>query len=387
MKTILTALLLVVFAGATGAAQSVPSFAWVQWDADARPHVRAIVSGSGCPNVTVGGKDFPMALRSGPQGNFTDSVCDAPYPAGASGAHVGAIPLPRVPRAPARIVVFGDSGCRLKGAEVQACNDPQRWPFAPLARAMAALHPDLVIDVGDYYYRETPCPASGVDCSGSPYGDRTESWDADYFVPVAPLFATAPFIHVRGNHEDCKRSPFGWARYLSGLPAATCTEHEAPVMIGFDNLQVAQVDSAYGDETNAADPLFVADEAFVDKHAGSRETWLATHRPPVAYLGAHRSGDAAGTHLAAVLSGHIHIFAAASFAAEEPLLIVGTGGDNLEAAPKVQWVHDTLGALTDVHFGFAVLDRSADGWDVRVYGLDGAISHRCRLAARMLACS
>ena len=227
-----------------------------------------------------------MTLRSGPQGNFTDSVCDVLYPAGASGAHVGAIPLPPVPRAPARIVVFGDSGCRLKGAEVQACNDPQRWPFAPLVRAMAALHPDLVIDVGDYYYRETPCPASGVDCSGSPYGDRTESWDADYFVPVAPLFATAPFIHVRGNHEDCKRSPYGWARYLSGTSGGDVHRTRSA---GDDRLrQPASRAGRFGlrRETDRR-TLFVADEEYVDAHAGNRETWLATHRPPVAYLGAH----------------------------------------------------------------------------------------------------
>jgi hypothetical protein len=386
MKTIVTVLLLIALGGTTVAAEPATSYAWVQWDADALPHARAIVNGSECPKLTVGAISYPMALRAGAQGNFTDSVCDAPYPGGAKDAHIGSIALPAVPRAPARIVVFGDSGCRLKGAEVQACNDPQRWPFAPLVRAMAALHPDLVIDVGDYYYRETACPTTVVDCGGSPYGDRTESWVADYFAPATPLFAAAPFIHVRGNHEDCKRSPFGWARYLSGLAVPACSEHEAPVLIGFNNLQVAQVDSANGDETNPADPLFVADEQFVNAHAGNRETWFATHRPPVAYLGVHQNDEVNGTHLATVLSGHIHIFAAASFPNELPLMIVGTGGDNLEAGPAVKWVHDTIGALTDVRFGFAVLARAGKGWNVNVHALDGTISHRCRLEARKLTC-
>ena len=387
MKMMLTAFLLIAVAGAAGAAQPVATSAWVQWDADALPHARAIVPGFACPNLEVGATSYPMALRAGPQGNFTDSVCDAVYPSGSSGAHVGAIALPIVPRAPVHIVVFGDSGCRLKGAEVQDCNDPRRWPFASLARAMAALRPDLVIDVGDYYYRETACPPSGVDCAGSPYGDRTESWQADYFEPVAPLFAAAPFIHVRGNHEDCKRSPLGWARYLSGLTAATCIEHEPPVMIGFDNLQVAQVDSAYGDEKKPTDPQFVADEQFVNAHAGARETWLATHRPPVAYLSAHENGDLNGTHLAAILSGHIHLFGAASFPNEEPLLIVGTGGDNLDTGSTVNWVRDALGALIDVRFGFASFDRAGSGWDVNVHDLKGTITHRCRLDARRLSCS
>jgi hypothetical protein len=252
---------------------------------------------------------------------------------------------------------------------------------------MASQRPDLVIDVGDYYYRETACPPSGVDCTGSPYGDRTESWTADYFAPVAPLFAVAPFIHVRGNHEDCKRSPFGWARYLSGLPSVACSYHEAPVMIGFDNLQVAQVDSANGDGSNASDPLFVADEQFVDAHAGGRETWLATHRPPVAYLAAHQFGDDNGTHLAAVVSGHLHLFAAASFPSEAPLMIVGTGGDNLEDGKAVNALRTALDALVDVRFGFAVFERAGQGWDVNVHALDGTISHRCRLENRTVRCS
>jgi hypothetical protein len=381
-------LLVFAIAGASraGAAPEVTS-AWVQWDADARPHARAIVTGSACPDLTVGGRVYPMELRSAPGGNFTDGVCDIAYPSGATGAHIGALPLPSVPHAPQRIVMFGDSGCRLKGAEVQACNDPQRWPFARLARAMAEQRPDLVIDVGDYYYRETACPPSTVDCTGSPYGDRTASWTADYFAPVAPLFAVAPFIHVRGNHENCKRSPRGWARYLSGLPADRCVDHELPVMIGFDNLNVAQVDSANGNGNNPDDPLFLADEEAVDAAAGSRETWLATHRPPVAFLAAHETGDGNGTHLAAIVSGHIHLFAAASFPNEEPLLIVGTGGDNLEDASAVDALHAALGATTDRRFGFAVFERSGNGWNVNVHALDGTISHRCRLENRTLRCS
>jgi hypothetical protein len=326
-------------------------------------------------------------LRAEPRAPFSDGVCDAAYPPGVRNARIGAIPLPPVPRMPKRIVVFGDSGCRLKGAEVQACNDPHRWPFALLARAMAAQRPDLAIDVGDYYYRETACPPSGVDCTGSPYGDRTESWTADYFAPVAPLFAVAPFIHVRGNHESCERSPHGWSRYLSGLPSDACAGHEPPVMIAFENLNVAEVDSAEGNGNDAYDPLFFGDEHVVDERAGDRETWLATHRPPVAFLALHKNGDGNGTHIAAVLSGHIHLFAAATFPHEEPLLIVGTGGDNLEDGTAEDTLRDTLDAIVDRRFGFAVLERSGNGWNVAVHALDGSISHRCRLQNREVRCS
>ena len=38
------------------------------------------------------------------------------------------------------------------------------------SRLAAAQKPDLVIHVGDYYYRETPCPAGEAKCAGSPFG-------------------------------------------------------------------------------------------------------------------------------------------------------------------------------------------------------------------------
>ena len=36
-----------------------------------------------------------------------------------------------------RIVVMGDTGCRLKGASIQDCNDPRAWPFAAVMQRAA----------------------------------------------------------------------------------------------------------------------------------------------------------------------------------------------------------------------------------------------------------
>ena len=30
---------------------------------------------------------------------------------------------------PKRILLIGDTGCRIKGKQVQACNDAELWPF------------------------------------------------------------------------------------------------------------------------------------------------------------------------------------------------------------------------------------------------------------------
>lgn len=383
----LGALALIAGQPGAGGAQTTAQYAWVQWEADGQPHARAIVDGGTCPALTIGSRSIPMALRAGPSAKFADGVCDAPYPTDAQGATVGGIALPPVPAAPTHIVVFGDTGCRLKGAEVQACNDGSKWPLARIAQHMAAEHPQLVLHVGDYYYRETPCPATGVDCTGSPYGDRRDSWILDFFKPVAPLFAAAPFVIVRGNHEDCTRSPEGWGRYLSGLVSTDCSKHEDVQWIAFRNLQLGSVDSAYGDEKDPEAKALVDDERSIDARAGGRETWLLTHRPPFAYLLAHKTGEENGSHIAAFLSGHIHLFIAASFPAAPPQLVVGTGGDNLETTAAAAELMVSTGGTVDNQFGYTVFDRAGNGWNITVKNDDGSVRRHCRLAARKVACT
>jgi hypothetical protein len=92
----------------------------------------------------------------------------------------------------------------------QACNDPEAWTFAEVARAAAAAHPDLVLHVGDYHYRENACPEGHAGCAGSPWAYGWDAWDADFFTPAAPLLAAAPWVMVRGNHEECARAGQGW---------------------------------------------------------------------------------------------------------------------------------------------------------------------------------
>ena len=80
--------------------------------------------------------------------------------------------------------------------------------------------PDLVIHVGDYHYRENACPAGNAGCAGSPWGYGWDAWEADVFAPARRLFAAAPWIVVRGNHESCNRAGQGWWRFLDPRPLA-----------------------------------------------------------------------------------------------------------------------------------------------------------------------
>ncbi len=376
-------------APAVRAQPALPPLAmWVQYEADGLPHVRTISNGGDCPALTVGASSTPLAKRAGVSPGFPDVVCDLVLPANAAGAHVGGVRLPAIPRAPKTIAVFADTGCRLKGAEVQACNDPVAWPFPTIAKDVAAAHPDLVIHVGDYYYRESPCP-SGADCTNSPHGDNAASWTADYFAPMAPVFAVAPIVNVRGNHEDCKRSPMGWARYLAGRPQAECLDHEAVSFVAFDNLLVGVVDDATEvTEVLPDPPVFAADEAAVDARAAAtrKETWLLVHRPPVAEEATHENAaGAAGAHVAALISGHIHTFGAYTLPGEPPQIINGMGGDNLASNAEVTAL-GLLGGLTDRRFGYSLFTRRGNGWDIVVHDADTTVHRRCRLEARAVNC-
>src|ERR1700692_180109 len=55
-----------------------------------------------------------------------------------------------------KIILLGDTGCRLKeskkGSVYQDCNDPTDWTYPTVALKIAAEKPDLIIHVGDYLY-------------------------------------------------------------------------------------------------------------------------------------------------------------------------------------------------------------------------------------------
>ena len=200
--------------------------------------IARVVTAAGCPVMVVDGRSVPMAVRfaaatvarrataSAPENSkasaFPVTVCDAALPATARRASVGGMALPLPKRIVHRIVVIGDTGCRIKAADhaAQACNDANAFPFARIAARAAAEHPDLIVHVGDYLYRENPCPDATHGCDASPWGYGWDAWAADFFVPAAPLLAAAPIAPVRGNHESCARAGQGWWRFLDGHAAA-----------------------------------------------------------------------------------------------------------------------------------------------------------------------
>jgi len=394
--------------------------AWVQLTGRG-PEARLVTLAAACPKAVVDGKPLAMQTRAAPSPDFPVTACSLLLPPDARhariGRHVLVLPKPMVNR----IVLFGDTGCRLKGHAIQLCDNPsghrRDWPFAEVAQLAAAHRPDLVVHVGDYYYRESPCPPSRSGCKGSPWGDNWTTWDADFFAPAAPLLAAAPWVMVRGNHESCSRGWQGWFRLLDAGPAPLpCPAVSAPYAVSLGGLNLYVLDSADAEDKLSPPDAVEQFAAQLDALAGPLATepgWIVTHRPiwglaPVVRLGpigpletslnATEEVAVHGHDLSAVqmvVSGHVHHFASFAFGQQRPAqLIVGTGGDIGERGdtPAFRSGSAVIDGMTARDFaferyGFLVLDRQKDGWAGGFYNLDDRLIARCRLASRELACA
>ncbi len=368
--------------------------AWLQYAADGKPHVRAIATAA-CPSAVTERGTLPMRERAATTDAFPDLVCDVEVPPGVRHLRVGDRPLPAPAHDPRTVVVFGDTGCSIGPLLAQACDDPVKWPFAGVARTVAALHPDLVIHVGDYLYREHACPLL-ADCKGSPHGDDAAAWNADWFAPAEPLFAAAPLVLIRGNHEECRRSGTGWFRYLDPHPATECADATEPYAIDFGSLRLVAFDSAVADDRSVdAERTTLYRRQFArarELAGGARAAWFVTHRPP--YTNADERA-ALGEELGpfdAVLAGHIHNFTAMNVDGHPPLLINGTGGAPLTpyfglllafGIGDLKVAGEIFGTA---QFGFGVYTRTGMGWTISLRDPAGIERARCALANRVVRC-
>lgn len=384
------------------AAQGPLVAAWTQAEPDGAYSAR-LITRSLCPQIEVDDKPLVMHERAAPGKNFDARTCAAPLPRDAKRISVLGRELPLPPRRLRTIAVLGDSGCRIEIVFFQACNDPNMWPFPAIAQQVADQHPDLIIHLGDYYYRETPCfvPA----CAGSPHGDGIKAWAADLLTPAAPMFAAAPMLFVRGNHEDCERGGHGWDRFLSVYPYGDCAEREPAWVTTIDGLRFFVLDSSSALDPRPRTslvPEFRSDFARL-RALPPAPTWLLTHRPMWGFDGQLTGGalpmnrtleaaerDPKTLPVELALSGHVNLFEALSFADRRPpQVIVGTGGDTLSDNPgplvglsidKTKVVQATMRH----GFGFTIFD--VDTKTIAAYDRTGKKVFACRYAPGTVLC-
>jgi len=452
---IVTALTSACVSRPTGQVQAV-EHAWVQADEAGGWVVRAVaIDGKApqppinrCPVIAWDAGSTAMSLRVAPivvptrsaggqaeskPSIFTASVCEAPWPPGATSLRVADIVLQAPPKVIRRILVLGDSGCRMKASEnaFQDCLIESRWPFAAVARAAAAKHPDLIVHLGDLHYRESPCPAGRSGCAGSPWGYGQDAWEADFFVPAKPLLTAAPWLFVRGNHESCARAGVGWFRLLDAGPwsrARSCiepaddrqAEYSEPFAVPIDaDTQLIVFDSSFvsGKPYAKSDASFVRYSNALDQveHLSRQRphNLFLNHHPVLGFAGsasgAPKSGNgglmsvmsaqypqrlyADGIDL--VLNGHVHLFEAIGFASAHPsTLVLGNSGSQMEGHlddAKARAAQPAPGAVvqtfvTQSGFGFATLDREAAEWRLTEWSVGGVPLVSCSLVGARLRC-
>ena len=165
-RSILVVALLLIASAATCSAQDPGTStrveaAWLELGPGGAVITRAITREDACPPARVDARIVVMAQRARPGPNFPVLSCEITLPEKVRRVVVRGHELEVPDGPPRRIAVLGDTGCRLKQVDgFQACNDPDQWPFARIAKSVARYDPDLIIHVGDILYLARRSPDS-----------------------------------------------------------------------------------------------------------------------------------------------------------------------------------------------------------------------------------
>lgn len=466
VPTVFGPVILLLAAGCAGPAtwrdDARPISVWSQYGPDEQLSVRAIVpAGVACPVASIDGVTRPMSVRataSSSAGSHNRAhqpalgvtSCELSVPATRVGdIRVADRQVPAAVKQARRIVVLGDTGCRVKvsfsgqGDPIQDCTDSAAWPWRRLAAAAAKTRPDVVIHLGDFHYREYcdhPATCKALTERGVALGYGWDAWDADFFAPAAPLLAAAPWVMVRGNHENCDRAGEGWMRFLAPTSYTACPDQryrQASRSLPANNLTA----DAYRVDLGGVD-LLVVDNAGHEDYRLATSTpddapvfertlgpwlrpdvvpprWLLSHRPiwyelltpdrqPNAFQQVLKRGLAG--RVQASLAGHQHGFSTLNFAADaDPEIptgrpaqvVVGGGGTQREsldpASPLYEGVmgpgslereapthrrYDGVAARSGIllnRYSFLLLERDGPGWSGQVFDVDGRPITRCRM--------
>ncbi|HYI95670.1 MAG TPA: metallophosphoesterase [Bryobacteraceae bacterium] len=378
--------------------------AWVQLGPDRGISARAIIAKENrCPSIVIDGRAAAMRPRTPvPQG--FPPICEASIPPGTREASIDGQVL-ALPQADfKRIVVVGDTGCRVRvkastgESEIQNCAED--WHFKSLADAAMARKPDLVIHTGDYVYRENE-------------GFEWNSWYADFFQPANGLLRAAPWIFVRGNHESCKDGGIGWFYLLDVKPySGSCsTERSEPYVVNAGNIPFLLLDSSEAEELRSKRSQVIEYSGQLKRinAAAIVGAWVLSHQPFWAFR--REAGDTERGELdtvndtlqsvwresplpdaALILSGHIHMFQALGFADRRPPQIV-IGNSGTELARRIRGPFEgrkiarstVSGSAILRKFGFAEFNGHETGWQLSVHGLEGK-ELECSLASKTLSC-
>jgi hypothetical protein len=435
---LLACLTIAVLAGCSDAPPESRDYAWLELGPGGERLARLITTAETCPPIEVDGEKLAMQVRALPSPpDFPVLTCEAVVSPDAQDASVTGLVLPLPRDTVGRIAVIGDTGCRVQdGMTPQACNDPNAWPFpglastvseliswltgrpqqrylSDLASSVAETDPDLIIHVGDYLYRYSPCPEGDSGCAGSPSGFNWQTIATDFFAPAEPMFRKAPLALTRGNHESCNAAGEVWFRFFDPQPYdPTCVNYTEVYAIEVGGLTLLMLDSSNAMDTVMQSQVALYQQQFARLYqlAGPR-SFLVTHRPLWGVANSAPKGQpeqlmvenvtlqaSSGNELPpsvqAVLSGHVHVYQLLSFdPPRAPQMIVGNSGTSLAqivtsplAGLDVAGANVAVGDTLD-EFGFVTLEASgADDWRLTLRDFGGSTLQECTVAGFRVSC-
>ncbi|WP_420266309.1 metallophosphoesterase [Candidatus Magnetominusculus dajiuhuensis] len=391
------------------ATYSKPLYKWVELGPNGSAIARAVTKGTICPDAAI--DSAPVSMRKRPanitieeKGKWEVTVCEVEIPPEAKSVSVEGTALPLLKKSPSRILVIGDTGCKITDDDAQSCNNSAAWPFPDIAEAATRYKPDLIIHVGDYTYRDSLCPYDNDGCRRSPHGDIWDTWEADLFLPARNLLPAAPWIFLRGDRENCVLNPKGWFRLLDPFPySERCENFSQPYNVVLDTLTLSVMDSTSADDASYAAAKAGKYSSYIKtyENTASRHRWFLTHRPIWALAQnpneanhqdslstlnhtlqtAFRSAqwDALLSKYDMIISGHLSVFDMFSFNEQgtPPQFIVGNSGTLPDPAisAKVRGYRIGLKTLKDIKsvstFGFATIEPVGDSWGVTLRDKNG----------------
>ena len=431
--------------------------AWVVLGEQGQAIARAITADTLCPSITQNGVSQRMQVRaaaateaqrktvSKPEDSkpsvFAVLTCELAISTTTTSASIEGISLPLPKAAPQKIVIIGDTGCRLQksSAYFQGCNDTSTWAFNEVAKMAASFTPDLVVHVGDYHYRENACPEGDRVCAGSAWGFGWDTWKEDFFTPAAPLLAAAPWVVVRGNHESCPRAGQGWWRFMDprALQAGRDCNNEvddvrgdysAPYTVPLGRIGTEQAQLIIFDSSKVPYKVLAkADTAYqiymeqfksVNQLAEQADVNFFINHHPILGFGADPQKDGSvklfggslplqdvmqtlnakrlfPAKVQATISGHVHLFEAITFDTDHPAQFVsGNGGSSLSLLvpePLAKDATPVAGAHV-AHFsnsdevGFMTMERINNSWKIEAWNQHGKRIADCLMQAGKTHC-
>jgi calcineurin-like phosphoesterase family protein len=372
---------------------------WIELGPDGSALARVVVEpGTECPSLAADSIPLTMKVRQ-PIPEGLKPACEATVPVGTRSLRWKKKKL-LLPRSPNRVVVIGDTGCRVRGGQFQDCANAARWPFKTVSSEIAKLKPDLIVHVGDYLYRESVCPPFVSGCGG-PHGDNWDAWNADFFEPARSALETAPWIFARGNHETCNRSFRGWFYYLDPRSfLSSCRAYTDPYVAHAGELRIGVLDTGSTLDPPQVDPKQIPIYSEQLEKISGHVRWIVDHHPFWGYTAL--GGKVTATDLTLgpawaraepkgvsfVLSGHVHLFEFLSLEDGRPnQVIAGDSGTQLDPgvivnAPgaNVRGVKVRTGEV-NLTFGLTELQRTKAGWDLTLRSPVGSIEATCDIPA------